>query len=366
MTLDAWARPPSPARRSGGRPGTGRWDRRTPARPAVGHLEQRPARSVAPKRCLTARSRRRAWWRSPSKASTVSTTCSSTRGPGEVPSLVTWPTSRTAMPRRLGLLDQPVSALPDLGDRARRRAELGIDDGLDRVDDHDVGPQVVDRGSTMSGSAVSARSQSSRRSAPSRSAREPHLLRLLLGGHVERAAAPPRPARGQACSSSVDLPMPGSPPSRVTEPGTRPPPSTRSSSAMPVGTGAARRATSSAVMGTAGRRAGAGSAPGAPATHLDVLDERVPAAAGGAAAGPLAATAPHSLHRWIVFNFVAMPGTLKRGCHRDGEFWARRVPAAAPPEQEGDDEGDEHEGAQVDAERSPRQAGRPASVARRA
>jgi hypothetical protein len=35
------------------------------------------------------------------------------------------------------------------------------------------------------------------------------------------------------CSSSVDLPMPGSPPSSVTLPGTKPPPSTRSSSPCP-------------------------------------------------------------------------------------------------------------------------------------
>ena len=34
--------------------------------------------------------------------------------------------------------------------------------------------------------------------------------------------------------TSVDLPMPGSPPSKITEPGTKPPPVTRSSSAMPV------------------------------------------------------------------------------------------------------------------------------------
>ena len=38
-----------------------------------------------------------------------------------------------------------------------------------------------------------------------------------------------------ACSSSVDLPMPGSPPSSTSEPGTTPPPSTRSNSSMPVG-----------------------------------------------------------------------------------------------------------------------------------
>src|SRR3954470_12574059 len=37
-----------------------------------------------------------------------------------------------------------------------------------------------------------------------------------------------------ACSSSVDLPMPGSPPIRTRDPGTTPPPRTRSNSPMPV------------------------------------------------------------------------------------------------------------------------------------
>src|SRR5262252_9894477 len=44
------------------------------------------------------------------------------------------------------------------------------------------------------------------------------------------------PARASmlvACVSSVDLPMPGSPPTRSTEPRTKPPPVTRSSSAIP-------------------------------------------------------------------------------------------------------------------------------------
>src|SRR5712675_1967817 len=36
-----------------------------------------------------------------------------------------------------------------------------------------------------------------------------------------------------ACVSSVDLPMPGSPPTKSTEPRTNPPPVTRSSSTMP-------------------------------------------------------------------------------------------------------------------------------------
>src|SRR6202042_829409 len=44
------------------------------------------------------------------------------------------------------------------------------------------------------------------------------------------------PARASglvACVNSVDLPMPGSPPTSSTDPRTKPPPVTRSSSAMP-------------------------------------------------------------------------------------------------------------------------------------
>src|SRR5882757_4715390 len=44
---------------------------------------------------------------------------------------------------------------------------------------------------------------------------------------------PARAIRLVACVSSVDLPMPGSPPTRSTEPRTKPPPVTRSSSAIP-------------------------------------------------------------------------------------------------------------------------------------
>src|SRR5438105_8631963 len=41
-------------------------------------------------------------------------------------------------------------------------------------------------------------------------------------------------SRAAACMSSVDLPIPGSPPTRTTEPGTIPPPRTKSNSARPV------------------------------------------------------------------------------------------------------------------------------------
>ena len=63
---------------------------------------------------------------------------------------------------------------------------------------------------------------------------QPDLPRRLLAGDVEDRARSRRPCAATS-SSSVDLPTPGSPASSTTAPGTSPPPSTRSSSATPVG-----------------------------------------------------------------------------------------------------------------------------------
>jgi hypothetical protein len=60
-----------------------------------------PISLTAPKRFLMARTRRKLLCVSPSKYSTVSTMCSSTRGPASAPSLVTWPTSTTVQPLAL-------------------------------------------------------------------------------------------------------------------------------------------------------------------------------------------------------------------------------------------------------------------------
>ena len=62
---------------------------------------------------------------------------------------------------------------------------------------------------------------------------QPHLGRGLLAGDVERAS-PVRAVWAATSSSSVLLPTPGSPASRMAAPGTRPPPSTRSSSGTPL------------------------------------------------------------------------------------------------------------------------------------
>ena len=78
---------------------------------------------------------------------------------------------------------------------------------------------------------------SDRRDSPSpltwsRSARS-LICRRLSSPETYRMRAPEEMV-WQICSSRVDLPMPGSPLSKTTEPGTMPPPSTRLSSPIPV------------------------------------------------------------------------------------------------------------------------------------
>ncbi|MCY1539503.1 hypothetical protein D9M68_750930 [compost metagenome] len=62
-----------------------------------------PSSLTAPKRFLKARISRCEECVSPSKYSTVSTICSSTRGPARLPSLVTWPTRMMVMPLLLAM-----------------------------------------------------------------------------------------------------------------------------------------------------------------------------------------------------------------------------------------------------------------------
>ena len=76
--------------------------------------------------------------------------CSSTRGPAMAPSLVTWPTSRTAMPRSWRADQLACAAGAHLGDRAGRRLEGVAPHGLDRIDDHDVGRVALRAPATMS------------------------------------------------------------------------------------------------------------------------------------------------------------------------------------------------------------------------
>ncbi len=125
------------------------------------------------------------------------------------------------------------------------------------------------------------------------------LLGGLLAADVQRAAARAAAGAPSTMLVSVDLPIPGEPPSSTSEPGTSPPPSTRSSSPMPgrhARHGARadlsqRRACAARARaaGAAARRAPAAARrarPAARSAHA-LLDEGVPRLAAGALPVPL-------------------------------------------------------------------------------
>ena len=100
------------------------------ARPVISNT---PISSVGPKRFLIARRMRNCCEPSPSNDSTVSTICSTTRGPAIWPSLVTWPTRMTAVPRAFGEAYQLAGSAAHLGHRAGGQVTV-CPHGLDRID----------------------------------------------------------------------------------------------------------------------------------------------------------------------------------------------------------------------------------------
>ena len=195
---------------------------------------------------------------------------------------MTWPTSRTAMPRVLAAWIRRGRDLADLADVAGRPLDLGAGDGLHRVDDDEVGLDRLDLAQHRGEIGLGGEEQ---RGGHRLDALGPHpdLGGRLLAADVEDVLAA---AGGGAAtsSSSVDLPIPGSPATRTTEPGTRPPPRTRSSSPTPVPRG---RGVVDVDLGDAQRRAadrrGGGGADG---RHAD-LGDRAPGLALAAPADPL-------------------------------------------------------------------------------
>ena len=293
---------------------------------------------MEPKRCLTARRSRRAWWRSPSKASTVSTTCSSTRGPARPPSLVTWPTSTTATPRALASCTRrwahSRTCTTEPGAEASSGSTTVWMESITTTSGCTASRRGDDVGQHRLGQRATARGGGRRaaRPGPAPAARPPRPRR--------RGRAARRPASAAAMASSrVDLPTPGSPPSRVTDPGTRPPPSTRSSSARPVGTGRAPPP-STAVMG-AGRAGGAEPAGEPPRRPAAGRRPRAPrrgvfhASHDGHRPVQRGALPPHSVHRWTVFTFaMGRPygrGVTELGTRSTVPACARTEDRRAPP-----------------------------------
>ena len=97
--------------------------------------------SIDPKRFLYARKMRTSPLASPSKYNTVSTRCSTMRGPAIEPSFVTWPTMNVALcrPRTFGKLDQRLRAIANLAEAAGVRLRRGQPRRLDRIDDEYLG-----------------------------------------------------------------------------------------------------------------------------------------------------------------------------------------------------------------------------------
>ena len=89
---------------------------------------------------------------------------------------------------------------------------------------------ILSIAATMLGNDISGNNHSCSLTAPKRSARSRTCC--ALSSAVTYKVGPAVLAR--SCNNNVLLPMPGSPPNNVTEPGTSPPPRTRSNSPIPV------------------------------------------------------------------------------------------------------------------------------------
>ena len=154
--------------------------------------------------------------------------CARPRGAGDLALLATWPTRMTAVPRAWQG-DQLMRAGADLRDGTGRGLDLVGPERLDRIDDGDIRALGVERGQDV---AQPSRRPAAPASPRPSAARACGPARWLPRPRCRWPALPVRAKARRPCSSSVDLPMPGSPPTRIADPGTRPPPSTRSSSAM--------------------------------------------------------------------------------------------------------------------------------------
>ena len=227
-SLRGSARRRCPALRARGRPTNARAGSATSVSP-TSPISKTPISSVDPNRFFDARTSRSDADRSPSMESTASTRCSRVFGPARLPSFVTWPTRTTAIPspfassisRRADSRTWPtLPAGPSSSSSGR---------GLDGIDDEHRRPSGAGHvhdapdlalGDDADGDSAGALEQAEPRRP------QPDLRGRLLARRVEHPAAGRGRRRAASpsatWSSSVDLPMPGSPPTSTSDPGTRP------------------------------------------------------------------------------------------------------------------------------------------------
>ena len=156
-------------------------------------ISSRPSSWVDPNRCLSAWRYRNAWCRSPVNESTVSTTCSSVRGPARLPVLRDVPDQEGRDRTFFGETHQPVRTRAHLRQRARDARRFAVGDGLDRVDRDDVGRDRLDVGEHVLERRVGDEQQLGRERSQPLGAQS-HLLGRLLGADEQA----PHPRAGEA------------------------------------------------------------------------------------------------------------------------------------------------------------------------
>ena len=179
----------------------------------------------------------------------MSTRCSSARGPASAPSFVTWPTRTSAAPSALAratrLLAQPATcAIEPAGDPISGSLIAWMESTTTTS-----GARFA-MACSIAGSWVASTTKTPGTSAPRRPARR-RTWCAASSAATRRQRWPDDAIDANTCNSRVDLPVPGSPPRSVADPGSKPPESTRSSSPMPVGSGLYElRSTSPSSIGT--------------------------------------------------------------------------------------------------------------------
>ena len=114
--------------------------------------------------------------------------CSSTRGPAMAPSLVTWPTRKTARAALLRQAQEAAGRLAHLGHAARRRRELVAVEGLHGVDDDHRRPRRLDGREDRLELGLGEDADAAGPPRQMRSARILHLRRRLLAADEQRRA----------------------------------------------------------------------------------------------------------------------------------------------------------------------------------
>ena len=117
-------------------------------------------------------------------------------GPGQAPVLGDVADQEHGEGPTLGLADQPMGALAHLYHRAGGRPQIGVEHGLDGIDDHEVGLHLVEPGDERGEIGFTGQPQGIDKGIEALGP-QPHLLERLFGRHVQHPRPRAGPGRGE-------------------------------------------------------------------------------------------------------------------------------------------------------------------------